>query len=515
MIMTAALPTALPATAPLSAAEPGGAGPASFVSMLQILMAAGPAADQATIQATTQSQPGTPDPNQSPDPRPGLPRAAVPDPPERPATSGGLNQAETAAPARPDKATERHTRATQARPRPGSTRQPTAKRKPEASAAIVRQDDSARPPDTLQTLAAAPGAAETKAPADRPPPRAGQPVSPPASAVSDSNRPDPAPNAPADRRSAHSGQPDLPPVPGPPASATDAVETHVRVERPKPRPGQVATTTAPPLAPPPPANDPPTDPPIAGTSAATPPVAQRLAALPIPRPPPAQTPPRAAAGPTRADTPDHKPARAADDGANQPAEAPARAIPSQAVDPPPATQSSVLPASAAPKTAATARAYVAAAPTSSPAYQLTPVLLSVMEKPNGTERITVRLHPADLGTVQVRIERASDRSAHITISAEKPETLQILKADQGDLHRTLDLAGVPAEGRTITFHAPPAQTPASAAVDLSADDNGGGGAAAREHTGRGPSRGQPGTPATRDDDAAPDHWLPVGLDITA
>jgi hypothetical protein len=60
--------------------------------------------------------------------------------------------------------------------------------------------------------------------------------------------------------------------------------------------------------------------------------------------------------------------------------------------------------------------------------------------------------------VQVRIAQAVSGTTQIDITAENPATLLALQRDQPQLHRTLDEAGIPAAGRTVTFHvAQPAQ----------------------------------------------------------
>ena len=81
---------------------------------------------------------------------------------------------------------------------------------------------------------------------------------------------------------------------------------------------------------------------------------------------------------------------------------------------------------------------------------------------DGSQQMTVRLHPAELGMVQVRIGSAVSGGTHIEITAENPSTLLALQRDQPQLHRTLDDAGIPAAGRTVTFHVvQPAQAAAS------------------------------------------------------
>ena len=99
----------------------------------------------------------------------------------------------------------------------------------------------------------------------------------------------------------------------------------------------------------------------------------------------------------------------------------------------------------------------------SPATQVAPALLTLAKTANGSQQMTVRLQPADLGMVQVRIARAVSGTTQIEITADEPATLLALQRDQPQLHRTLDEAGIPAAGRTVTFHvAQAAQQPRAA-----------------------------------------------------
>ncbi len=72
--------------------------------------------------------------------------------------------------------------------------------------------------------------------------------------------------------------------------------------------------------------------------------------------------------------------------------------------------------------------------------------------PDGAQRLTVRLDPPELGQVQIKIDRPSDAPARVEITVQKQETLTLLLRDQPQLQRALDQAGVPADGRTVTFH---------------------------------------------------------------
>ncbi|MEA2737990.1 MAG: flagellar hook-length control protein FliK, partial [Acetobacteraceae bacterium] len=108
-------------------------------------------------------------------------------------------------------------------------------------------------------------------------------------------------------------------------------------------------------------------------------------------------------------------------------------------------------------TAATAPAHQ-----STPVEQVAPALLMIAKASNGSQQMTVRLQPVELGLVEVKIARDASGSTQIEITAEKSSTLLAIQRDQPQLHRTLDEAGIPATGRTVTFHAlPPAQAAAN------------------------------------------------------
>ena len=97
-----------------------------------------------------------------------------------------------------------------------------------------------------------------------------------------------------------------------------------------------------------------------------------------------------------------------------------------------------------------------------PAAQVAPALATLAKAPDGTQQMTVRLNPDQLGMVQIRLDRAPSGATHIQILADRPETLQALQRDQPALHKTLDDAGIPGAGRTMVFHdTPRAETPAA------------------------------------------------------
>src|SRR6185437_290728 len=82
------------------------------------------------------------------------------------------------------------------------------------------------------------------------------------------------------------------------------------------------------------------------------------------------------------------------------------------------------------------------APTASPIGQIAPALLTLSRNSDGTQQIALRLQPEELGTVEVRIDRAPDGSARVSVTADNPDTLQMLTDAQSDLHKALDAAGI-------------------------------------------------------------------------
>ena len=99
-----------------------------------------------------------------------------------------------------------------------------------------------------------------------------------------------------------------------------------------------------------------------------------------------------------------------------------------------------------------------------PIDQVAPALVGVLNATDGTQSVTVRLQPSELGQVTIRVDRSSEGMAHVNITADRPETLQLLQRDEPRLQQTLDQAGVPSSGRSVTFQAtPPDQVGASAA----------------------------------------------------
>lgn len=70
----------------------------------------------------------------------------------------------------------------------------------------------------------------------------------------------------------------------------------------------------------------------------------------------------------------------------------------------------------------------------------------------GQSQLEVRLHPADLGRVSVRIETKEDGQSQVVITADKRETLDMLQKDAKSLERSLQDAGVKTESGSMSFN---------------------------------------------------------------
>ena len=142
------------------------------------------------------------------------------------------------------------------------------------------------------------------------------------------------------------------------------------------------------------------------------------------------------------------------------------------------------------------------------ARQVAPALLQLAHGPSG-HTVTLRLDPGGLGHVQVHIDRDTSGAATVQVTAEHPETLRLLIADQPQLHRALDSAGLSADGRTLNF----ALADAGGNAFTDSGDGGAGGGQSNSRDAR-PRRwlARPDEEATT---ASPPSWLHAGVDITA
>jgi flagellar hook-length control protein FliK len=160
----------------------------------------------------------------------------------------------------------------------------------------------------------------------------------------------------------------------------------------------------------------------------------------------------------------------------------------------------------------------------SPAAQVAPALVALTRAPDGASRLTLRLDPPDLGQVHISIDRPQDAPARVEITVQRQETLTLLLRDQPQLQTALNQAGVPQDGRSITFHLAAAEPSArsdgaslpGSGADVAGQTGNGADGASRQG---GDSRQQ--TADTLDDTdmdftpVAVPTWLRAGLDITA
>lgn len=70
---------------------------------------------------------------------------------------------------------------------------------------------------------------------------------------------------------------------------------------------------------------------------------------------------------------------------------------------------------------------------------------------NGSDRIQIKLTPASLGTVEVKLELAPDKTVQAIVSADKPETLEMLERDARVLQKALEEAGLRTNSDSLSF----------------------------------------------------------------
>lgn len=70
---------------------------------------------------------------------------------------------------------------------------------------------------------------------------------------------------------------------------------------------------------------------------------------------------------------------------------------------------------------------------------------------DGLERINIRLHPANLGRVEVKLEVAQDGRVTATVIADKADTLDMLQRDSRSLERALQDAGLRTDSESLNF----------------------------------------------------------------
>ncbi len=71
---------------------------------------------------------------------------------------------------------------------------------------------------------------------------------------------------------------------------------------------------------------------------------------------------------------------------------------------------------------------------------------------NGADRISIRLNPAELGRVDVKLDVNQAGQVAATVTVERPETLELLKADARALERALADAGLETDRDNLSFN---------------------------------------------------------------
>jgi hypothetical protein len=94
---------------------------------------------------------------------------------------------------------------------------------------------------------------------------------------------------------------------------------------------------------------------------------------------------------------------------------------------------------------------------------------------NGNSRLTVALHPAELGRVEVKLDIDKDKNVSATVIVDRPATLDLLRNDAKALERALQDAGLQTGSGSLSFNL--------------RDSNGQNGSAAQNGTGTGGGSG--------------------------
>ena len=109
---------------------------------------------------------------------------------------------------------------------------------------------------------------------------------------------------------------------------------------------------------------------------------------------------------------------------------------------------------AASSTSASAAAHAAQAPRASvpttPGAQVAILITRAVQ--DGVHRVSLRLHPAELGRVNVELEIAADGRVQAMVTAEKQDTLDMLQRDSRLLEKALQDAGLKTSSDSLTFN---------------------------------------------------------------
>jgi flagellar hook-length control protein FliK len=70
----------------------------------------------------------------------------------------------------------------------------------------------------------------------------------------------------------------------------------------------------------------------------------------------------------------------------------------------------------------------------------------------GNDRISIQLDPAELGRIDVKLEIAHDGRVVARVTADRPETLDMLQRDYRGLERALQQAGLQTDSDSLNFN---------------------------------------------------------------
>ena len=71
---------------------------------------------------------------------------------------------------------------------------------------------------------------------------------------------------------------------------------------------------------------------------------------------------------------------------------------------------------------------------------------------DGVDRITVKLNPADLGQIDIRMEIGPDGKFNAVFAADRPQTVELLQRDARELARSLQDAGLRTDAGSLSFN---------------------------------------------------------------
>jgi len=101
----------------------------------------------------------------------------------------------------------------------------------------------------------------------------------------------------------------------------------------------------------------------------------------------------------------------------------------------------------------TAGARPSSAPTPERPVPLNEVAVNIQRAAaRGDDRIRIRLHPAELGQIDVRLKVGADGTVRAVIQVERPETLDFMQRDARGLERALQEAGLKTDSGSLSFN---------------------------------------------------------------